>query len=301
MATLRKKALKSSGGVSPTPEMQKTDSVVNLTKPSLYGIYNDDSLLSLNDQIEISVPPSRNSKLMHPEEEVPEEASIKQLPLFTKVVILALSSYVYDEVTRHIHASHFGDKSIAKTLDLANFFILSLLSKTKVSTYVDVSPEFAIIDQVVSSVIQGLVFGLLLVVVDKITPKVFSSRLLSSNPNPDRKFNAINEVVRSSICFLGISYAIRKLEWNSFFQIASVWSLLNPALWLLLDGTANGFLVSVAVAALGCASIYVDNKVLVASFLETNPADNVSLWLWIGSFFFCASIIFGKIGRGLFQ
>lgn len=301
MATLRKKALTlPQNGSSGSEDMLKSDSVMNLTKPLLYGIYNDDLLLSLNDQIEINVPPSRNSRLM--ESEAPEpESLVKLLPIITKVAILALSAYVYNEVVAHIHGNLFTDKQVKETLKLANVFILSFIQKFSLSHYVELPQDLAILDQIFLVVVQGLLFGLLVVVVDRITPKLFSSRILTSNPNPNRKQDVINEVLRSSICFLGISYAVRNLEWKSLLQVSMMWSLINPALWIMLDGTFNGLVTALAVVLAALAVIYWDNASLLTNFEVLHPDDTVSLWLWIASFFFCGSIIFGKIGRSLFQ
>lgn len=301
MATLRKKALQLSRSGTPTPDnMSKTDSVVNLTKPSLYGIYKDELLLLLNDQIEINVPPSRNSKLLA--DEPVQDDLVTQLPVITKVVILALSAFVYNEVSRHIHANLFsGNTKVAQTLGLANMFIMLVLLKFKLSNYVDLKDNAVTIDQVVGLVVQGLVLGVVVPTIDRITPLFMLERVLSSNPNPNRKINVINEVIRSLICFLGISYAVRRLEWSLFLQVLIVWLLLNPALWLMLDGTINGFLVLLALLALACGQIHLENKNLIEQFVLQNPDDAWLLWLWIASFFFCGQVIFGKLGRGLFQ
>lgn len=301
MATLRKKALNvPQNGGSGSEDMLKSDSVMNLTKPLLYGIYNDDLLLSLNDQIEINVPPSRNSRLMEPEL-TEAELLVKLLPLTTKVLILAMTAYIYNEVVAHIHGNLFTDKQVRETLKLANVFILSFTQKFSLSHYVQLPEDLAIIDQLFLVVAQGLLFGLLVVIVDRITPKLFSTRILTSNPNPNRKLDVINEVLRSSVCFLGISYAVRNLEWKSLLQVSMIWSLINPALWVMLDGTINGLVTALAMVLAALAVIYWDNASLLANFEIMHPDDTMSLWLWIGSFFFCGSIIFGKIGRSLFQ
>lgn len=125
-----------------------------------------------------------------------------------------------------------------------------------------------------------------------------SYRLLSSNPNRF-KFNKslINELVRSCLTFLGINYAIRNLNWSSFLQISIVWSMLNPGLWLLLDGTVNGFLGSLLVATLVCSAVYWKNHHLFLAMIW--DGEFLAIWLWIGSFIFGGGIVFGKIGRCL--
>ncbi|OBA21572.1 hypothetical protein METBIDRAFT_32073 [Metschnikowia bicuspidata var. bicuspidata NRRL YB-4993] len=127
-------------------------------------------------------------------------------------------------------------------------------------------------------------------------PTWCTTRMLSSNPNPKRRANLTSDLVRSLIAFLGISYAIRNMQWKSSLQMALTWSLLNPGLWLILDGTLNGFMGSIAVAFGGSAVIYAQS----GSQFTGDSESLFSIFLFIASFFFCGVIIFGKLGRFLF-
>ncbi|GME51837.1 INSIG domain-containing protein [Neofusicoccum parvum] len=62
-----------------------------------------------------------------------------------------------------------------------------------------------------------------------------------------------NDVVRSVGAFVGIAFAIRKLQWQSTLQISLTLALVNPALWYLLDRSKPGFTLSMLVGLTGTA------------------------------------------------
>ncbi|ODV97147.1 hypothetical protein PACTADRAFT_74709 [Pachysolen tannophilus NRRL Y-2460] len=106
-------------------------------------------------------------------------------------------------------------------------------------------------------------------------------------------------ILRSTVAVIGISYGLKKIEWESSLQASISWSLLNPCLWLLLDGTWYGFLsnsfVSCTMMVLGL--VFGDtNKNLVDLF----DLEELSKILWLGSFSFIGMLIFSKVGRYLF-
>lgn len=140
-------------------------------------------------------------------------------------------------------------------------------------------------------------------IMDYLLPASFTKRLLSSNPDPNknRNVNLFNDMIRLLITFLGISYAIRNIEWTSSLQISMIWSLLNPGLWLLLDGTASGFISSLGGASGACLLVYIQNFEIFKLAELASKENVIALWMWIGSFFFCGLIIFGKLGRALFS
>ncbi|KAK6455199.1 insulin-induced protein-domain-containing protein [Scheffersomyces xylosifermentans] len=300
-----------------TPRMEKSDSVVNLTKPSLYGIYNDDSLLNLSkdineSDIEINMIKSDSVSSTNSESTATSESSgrresksMAKLPIFIKILILSSSAFIYNEITKHINYNHFGGNQLANfPLTITNVFVFSLLEKLKLGHYVPIQGEFIeVADLVFALTVQGLTMSLVHPVMDLVLPNNFSKRLLSSNPYPHASTsysNLFNDLLRASITFLGISYAIRKIEWSSFLQVSIIWSLMNPGLWLLLDGTLSGFVSSLVVSAGACVLVYFDNYALVNEYFNHEQENSIAIWLWVSSFFFCGLIIFGKIGRGLF-
>lgn len=304
-----------------TPRIDRTDSVVNLTKPSLYGIYNDNSLLNLNSvndsdydinqllKKELETPNSKSqngggSPSIAPATLV-ESKGLSKLPVFIKVIILSLSAFVYNEITKHINYQHFATNELANfPLTVTNVFVFSVLEKLKLGNYFNVDGDFVkLADFFFAVTVQGLIMGLIQPIMDKVLPANFSKRLLSSNPFPHAQTtysNLFNDLLRASVTFLGISYAIRKIEWSSFLQVSIIWSLMNPGLWLLLDGTLSGFLSSTIVSLAACGIVYFENYVFVNQYYSLQQEDSIAVWLWVCSFFFCGLIIFGKIGRGLF-
>lgn len=302
---LRKDLHKVSPNVSgaSTPNMQKTDSVVNLTKPSLYGIYNTSSL-SLNkdnEEVEEYIEGSKlhiTAKDAHPESSQlhPKPHITKKTPLqlvlwfITRLAIVAFAAFLYNQVTQKIHLTHVDGTGILINQYLEKFVEAWKLYQAWVHKY-----DLEIVDRIVAWSLEGFLLSIVVPVLDKVLP-TFSRRLLLSNPNPYHRGNLANDLIRSLITFLGITYAIRHIEWSSLLQMAMTWSLVNPALWLLLDGTINGFLASTTVAFVASAIIYYQNQGVV--ILDQNSL--ITIFLYVGSFFFCGVIIFGKLGRFLF-
>ncbi|KAK6200409.1 insulin-induced protein-domain-containing protein [Scheffersomyces amazonensis] len=349
MSSTNLQSLNSPGGSSSntasgasTPQLDRTDSVINLTKSALYGIYNDNSLLNLNQELNdsstdlnvndltshlhqhhhnLQTNGNFNSHAMSPDgslsssidSTIEEESefntkptiSLSNTPLLFKILLLSSSAFIYNEITKHINYNHFGDNELATfPMTITNVFFFSLLEKFKVGNYIPINDEFVIIlDQIFALTVQGLLMGTIHPLMDYLLPSAFSKRLLSSNPTPHHSTsysNLFNDLLRASITFLGISYAIRNIEWSSFLQVSIIFSFLNPGLWILLDGTFSGFLSSLLVSSLACLMVYLENYTFINQYNFFNHEDILALWLWIGSFFFCGLIIFGKIGRGLF-
>lgn len=285
-----------------TPKMEKTDSVLNLTKPSLYGIYNTSSL-SLNkdnEEVEEYIEGSKlhiTAKDAHPESaQLHPKHTVKTTPgqfvlwLVTRLAIVAFAAFLYNQVTQNIHLAHVDGTGLLINQYLENFVEAWKLYQAWVKQY-----DLEIVDRAVAWSLEGFLLSIVVPVLDKVLPS-FSRRLLSSNPNPYHRGNLANDLIRSLITFLGITYAIRHIEWNSLLQMAMTWSLVNPALWLLLDGTINGFLASTTVAFVASAIIYFQNLGVIV--LDQNSL--ITIFLYVGSFFFCGVIIFGKLGRFLF-
>ena len=289
-----------SSGVS-TPVMEKTDSVVNLTKPSLYGIYHDNLFVDLNKEDDnypaVQTPPKQPVAT----ESLPQLS----LPiLVAKIATLAVAAFFYNSLTTHIHNQHIETLSGFKPLLVTNKVLSNLVSSLKPSSLLSCLVPKSV-DAVVSLTAEGMVMGLMHPVMDRVLPAYLTKRLLTSNPDGRTTAPAalFHDLMRLVVTFLGISYAVRNVEWSSSLQVLIIWLLLNPGLWLLLDGTISGFISSVAVAALACLGVYVQSYDAIHSFLNLvllNQEDFYAIWLWTGSFFFCGLILFGKLGRALF-
>lgn len=283
--------------------MEKSDSVVNLTKPSLYGIYNDSST-SLNkeneeveeylegNQLHIKAKDSskrpRNQgtvKTSHQKVSSPQRIA----SILFRVATVSTAALVYNEVTKHIHASNLNDIGTQ-----INAYLVTFMENWKPIRYLANVDHPA--DAFFSLALEGLILSSILPLLDNVMPGSFSKRLLSSSPDPYYRSNLMNDIVRSLIAFLGVSYAIRHIEWKSSLQMAMTWSLINPCLWLLLDGTISGFIASTGTAFGGSAIVYYQNGVKFSTDKDTD----LIILLFIASFFFCGVIIFGKLGRLLF-
>jgi hypothetical protein len=134
-----------------------------------------------------------------------------------------------------------------------------------------------------------------------------------------------NEIVRAVGMFVGISFAIRKLPWESSLQLSLTLALANPALWYIIDRSFSGLVLPSAIAIVGTTALIALNPALIhvssslasaASDLARNTtgspvvpptelvlgifsSETVGVWTWIASVLFVSSVCFGNIGRQL--
>lgn len=285
-----------------SPAMEKTDSILNLTQPSLYGIFNTSStsLNKENEEVEeyidgtelrINAKEKHKGSIKSPTEPTPRTKSSPvqtAVSLIVRLVVVGAAAFVYNEVTKHIHATHSEGNGAR-----INAYLMRFINSWKPFQWFLGGNKSA--DHMLSLVLEGLLLSFILPTLDRAMPLAWQKRLLSSSPNPYHRSNLANDIVRSVMAFLGISYAIRHIEWKSTLQMAMAWSLINPALWLLLDGTVNGFVASAAVAFGGSGLVFLKNG---ADFDDLE--NTFTTFLFIASFFFCGVTIFGKLGRFLF-
>lgn len=300
----------SSGAVTPI-SMEKTDSVINLTRPSMYSIFNENSETTLDwnadDDEDDALYIVKTNVTPSPEAIEPVDTSFRgpiriiMAKTLIKLGLLGVCAYIYNEFTSHLRNSHIKlDRFTFEPLNVTEILLTSSLKSLKPLTIVNMNDPW--INYLVVVFIQGSIMGIFHPIMDFIIPNSFNKRILSSNPNPKKtSAGLVNDVLRSFITFLGIVYAIRHIEWNSQLQVSVVWSLLSPCLWLILDGTIGGLVASLAISIYGCLFIYFTNRDLFIKFSPIlNLEEVVPIWLWTGSFFFCGLIIFGTLGRALF-
>lgn len=316
-----------SSGTSTPTKIEKTDSVINLTKPSLYSIYNDNSATALNkddDDDSLYVTTTNINGSTNPndantnggnkvKENIDEETgplfegplSILLVKFLVKLLILAMCAHGYNEITSHIHNDHIKlDKHTFQPLYLTQLLLTNSFKNLKPLSYVDIQ-VLDMVNYSIVLVIQGMIMGLMHPLLDFVMPPEHNRRILSSNPDPRKTTDPstmFNDILRLLITFLGISYAIRNLEWSSPLQASVVWSLLCPCLWLLLDGTLAGLLAGFCITVYGCLFLYLTNISTFHTYasLFQNKEEFIPIWLWTSSFFFCGLIIFGKVSRALF-
>ncbi|KAI0998252.1 hypothetical protein K3495_g9941 [Podosphaera aphanis] len=126
-------------------------------------------------------------------------------------------------------------------------------------------------------------------------------------------------VIRSIGAFVGIACAIRKLPWASTLQASIALSMVNLALWFLIDRSITGFVLSTVVSLIGTPLLHVLNPELIPhpmllslskNICTTNNCtdneymnlywargENPEALIWILSVLFCSCVCFGNIGR----
>ncbi|KAJ4153213.1 hypothetical protein LMH87_009710 [Akanthomyces muscarius] len=135
-------------------------------------------------------------------------------------------------------------------------------------------------------------------------------------------------VMRAIGAFVGIVFAIRKLAWDSTFQISATLALANPLLWWLIDRSKPGLLLSAGVGLVGSLLLLgispdmmptpslqiLRNAAAAAAAAAANGnttataapgalvAHNqtIETGVWMLSVLFCSCLCFGNIGRRLF-
>lgn len=256
---------------------QTTDT--ELTAPGLSSIYDN----SINENDSLYEELSTNmTKLANK----PELVHKPKVPLVSRILhaafsvsLLGLLGIFYKQVGQHIHDNHILVPELAsKPLNIA-FNILNTLS-------------FGSAPRPLLYAIQGVFLGCLLPFSDK-----FLFRYTASTSGNSASLDNTS-IVRSGIAFLGVAFAVRKIEWASSIQAAVAWTLLSPCLWLLLDGTLAGITTGFLVALLASSSVIVAEGL---PHLFYQDLEFIATMLWLGNFYFFGVIIFGKIGRYLFE
>lgn len=180
----------------------------------------------------------------------------------------------------------------------------------------------------------GLVLGSLLPYIDlvwhaQISLSTWQRELSERTDSPLSE--QINDVVRSVCAFVGISFAIRRLPWQSTLQLTLTLALVNPVLWYILDRSRTGLFFSLLVTSLLTSFIFLANSDALPSsaipslnnlmelpfylhsslgsystssipgtrFMGVVSYENLAVITWVGSVIFCSCVCFGNIGRRL--
>ncbi|KAL4755290.1 hypothetical protein BDW72DRAFT_57044 [Aspergillus terricola var. indicus] len=127
-------------------------------------------------------------------------------------------------------------------------------------------------------------------------------------------------VVRSIGAFVGIAFAMRRTPWESTTQASLTLALANPVLWYLIDRTKTGFILSTTLAIGGMSLLLGLKPDLIPATEGSAPAipslngagfgteatpgakltqESMAVRTWIASVLFCACVCFGNIGRQL--
>ncbi|CCK71783.1 Nsg1p KNAG_0H03690 [Huiozyma naganishii CBS 8797] len=140
-----------------------------------------------------------------------------------------------------------------------------------VNTYVVSVPAFAVYG------VLGVLCGVSVPLLDEY---VFQHRL---DDGVDFK-----SVLKCLNALLGVCFGIRTIQWSSSMQGAGAWCLLNVLLWVFFDGTWSILTMGTAV-------------VLVSVVMGRGASSSLSYLLYIVDFYSFSFMIFGKLGRYLFN
>lgn len=312
-AVLSNNASSDSLGGSKSTGLQTSESEANLIRPALYSIYNTDSVteLSKDDEenasfIEFATKEHLKKQKEQRQQEVlmqNRRTMVQEVIITTgKLLCMGASAFLYNNLVSYITSRQIDSSDFQQQFNISKGFLQRFIAGFRISKHVSGIPsELETVDEIVGLLFQGLVMSLFHPLMDSVLPQFMTKRLLLSNPDATKSLrqNVFSDSLRAVVAVLGVSYAIRKIEFNTMWQMAIVWSLLNPSLWLLLDGTLSGFAASSLVTFAGCVRIYFQNKRACQALALSMASEYQAIWLWISSFFFCGVIIFGKLGRSL--
>ncbi|CCF58651.1 hypothetical protein KAFR_0F00540 [Kazachstania africana CBS 2517] len=241
--------------------IKKEDSVVTLTKPQLFSIYDKEVIINDQDYNRVRDILARKSDGKTFKDRKVHVNAINVifagLVLFCLGVVFAIiSEEIYDNCS-------LTNGVLSITLNKIN---------TWMNEYVTGTPKC------VTYGILGVLCGFVIPIVDNIL-------------NIDKrqiKNNDFNSILKCLNAMLGICLGIRNIEWSSSLQASVAWCLLNIILWLFLDGTESIALVGIVISLTSC----------VISFQQLFDVTEI---IYIVDFYFFSFLVFGKMGRYLFR
>ncbi|KAL1958740.1 hypothetical protein VTO42DRAFT_3859 [Malbranchea cinnamomea] len=310
----------------------RSQSILNLTSPTLLGIYSPTALDTPRDEIAVSNTPwGTGAQTPNPRVNgtIPEEgegggtaaaaaAALRSrtrrhhaprkhgfkgfvLPLIKRSVLLFIFGMAYGLIITHLHDDLRLPVTLSNVFDLSSWQYMALWGAAGVGLG-SLLPWFDGLWEDMSS------RGKLQDVRSTLTRSTSS---LAADWNP---------MVRGFGAFVGIAFAIRRLPWQSTLQVSLTLSLANPVLWYLVDRSKPGFILSTIVGLMGMLAVLNINPDIVPSPAAVNPSsipvddasnphtgtlhnsisqENLIVGMWIASVLFCSCVCFGNIGRRL--
>ncbi|ODV82644.1 hypothetical protein CANARDRAFT_30680 [[Candida] arabinofermentans NRRL YB-2248] len=297
MSLKKKSKSAKSGNVT---EMKRNQSVISLITPQLFSIYgtngnqlededddpSNDIYSRLKDDINKS---TKNTTVNKKPLKIQHTSTLsKFIKFISKCLILCLFGNLFIRLTEEIYNSN-------TTLpNLADYGIFYLFRDALIEIHkpLGISNLTPIKVEILNSSIIGLIFGSIQPLFDNIFFKKSISRTRTS------LFDT-SSIIRSTIALVGLSYCLKKYEWDSKLQASLIWSIINILLWVVLDSTSSGF-VAASVGSISSMFLYIITDTRIDFETIYNDFDLLADILWIGSFLFISLIIFGKISRHLF-
>lgn len=240
-----------------------SESINSLTKPALYGLYDEDVIKSEDTEIYEEVQKTSRTKELASESKRSGTDSVTRLAFLFAWFVLSIAGIAYHELSKNLHDNH----------DLhTDFASRPLLLGAKIAE----SLSFGYIPQWVFYAVEGILFGSIVPLVDWLTNRY------------DNNTITLTSVLRSVNAMLGVAFGIRRIEWSSSLQASVSWFLLNVILWLFFDGTLTTLVVGLGIGLTTCATCYND------------ITDNAQLLYFI-DFYFLGLLLFSRLGKYLYR
>ncbi|CAR21616.1 Protein NSG2 [Lachancea thermotolerans] len=256
----RKKAQMANGNYSVSSE-----SISNLTRPQLYGIYDADITHSEDAEV---YEEAKKSVGKFPEDMIKRSGAHGQRSMLQRathilfsLTFLGVAGISYNELSKQLHDNHELHEEFASRPLALGVEICRTLS-------------FGVVPTWMAYALEGVLFGALLPLMDT----------LWGSPVRTTTFTSF---LRSTNAMLGVAFGIRKIEWSSSLQASGAWFLLNIVLWMFFDGTPS--------MLLGCLGIGT-----IASVTSYRDVTEFSQMLYFMDFYFLGLLLFGKLGRYLY-
>ncbi|AAS53414.1 AFR043Wp [Eremothecium gossypii ATCC 10895] len=251
---------------SPIVVAASTDSMSMLTKPQLFGIYDEEIVESEDTEIYEEAKKSAG-RMLDDMGSVGARSRVrtrsqKYMHLVSSLVILGISGIAYHQLSRNLHDNDLLHEDFTSRPLVLGVKLCQQLSFGMLPTWAGYA-------------VEGILFGSLLPAVD------YWRRISVGKVN-------LSGVLRSINAMLGVSFGIRRVEWSSSLQASGAWFLLDGILWLFFDGSFSVFLLGFAVGLVTAVTCY-------------EEITDFSQLLYFIDFYFLGLLFFGRLGRYLYQ
>ncbi|SCU85449.1 LADA_0D07558g1_1 [Lachancea dasiensis] len=243
---------------------ESNESISSLTRPQLYGIYDEDIANSEDNEVyeEARKSVSRSGSAVGGGGRGGYHRRRNPVHSLVSLALLGLAGIGYHELSKQLHDNHELHAELASRPLALGVEVCRTVSFGMVPTWL-------------AYALEGVVFGSLLPLLEAL-----GGRPLHSN-------TSFASLLRSTHAMLGVAFGIRKIEWSSSLQASGAWFLLNIVLWMFFDGTRSMLAVCVAIGAIASATCYRD-------------VTDYSQMLYFMDFYFLGLLLFGKLGRYLY-
>ncbi|KAL4906529.1 hypothetical protein BDW74DRAFT_133948 [Aspergillus multicolor] len=290
--------------------ISRNGSIMNLTSPTLYGIYSPTAFEGVRDEDSAwgteadpngpKVPPTLAGRRTESAAVLRTRSRLSHglfrgviLPQTIRSALLFAFGVVYGIITIHLHENHWiTPVKLEYTHFYGSWEYLGFWGLT------------------------GVAMGNVLPWLDSYLDGAVAEGKQSGNSSAE--LLSWSAVVRSVGAFVGIAFAMRRTPWESTTQASLTLALVNPVLWYLIDRTKTGFFLSTTLAIGGMGLLLGLKPDLIpanessasaipalngtgaeAALVSGLTQESMAVRTWIASVLFCACVCFGNIGRQL--